>query len=306
MFDGIDRLILPAPRIEPLVALYAGAMGFTVVDDDRTPDAGWQALWGLPDAPVRSVLLAKPRSHGGWIRLVEVPGLDDPPPARRPDRTGPYALDFYLRDPTYTEGLIVQHGWRFRSEAVHYKLPGTEIDVRERMLDQTASGLLHAMVQYRPRGTRCVLGHDDSEDVSEVVAAVFLTDRHAEALAFGREVLGGEQYFTGRFDGPAVERMLRLETGEGFEAAIFRGPRSRNARLEFGRALPGGPEGDPEVPRVIAGVTVPDLDELYRRIADGRHGTVVGPVTVAGETHVGLRSHYGAAFDFTESVTVGT
>lgn len=304
MFDGIDRLILPSRRIEPSLRLYVDAMGFTMVEDDRSPDAGWPTLWGLPTAPTRIVTLAKPNSNGGWIRLVEVPDLDDPAPARRPDRVGPYALDFYLRDPDQAESLIAEHGWGFRSEAVYYKLPGTDLDVRERMLDQTASGLLHALVQYRPRGTRCVIDHDADEDVSEVVAAVFLTDRYTEATAFGRDVLGGQQYFTGRFDGPAVEEMLGLKSGEGFEAALFRGPRSRNARLEFGAALPGGATTSDPVPRVIAGIAVPDLGALHRRIADGTHGEAIGPVTIAGQPHLGLRSRYGAVFDFTQRGTV--
>lgn len=300
MFDGIDELVLPTRSLDSLLGLYADAFGFTVVDDDRAPDPSWQQLWRLPAEPARIVTLGKPNSHGGGIRLAHVPDLAAPTPARRPDRVGAYALDFFLRDPDLVEQALSRAGWGFRSEPVHYHLPGTEIDVRERMLDQTASGLLHALVRYRPRGTRCVLGHDENESVSEVAAAVFLTDRLAEATAFARDVLGAEQYFTGRFDGPAVERMLRLEDGEGLDTALFRGPRSRNARLEFAAALPGGEVTTESMPRAIAAVAVSDLEDLHRRIADGGHGAVIGPRIIEGRRHIGLDSHYGAVFDFTE------
>lgn len=300
MFDGIDYVVLPAADIEPLRRLYVDLFGFTEVDVDDQPDPAWQRLWQLPAPPRRSVTLAKPKSAGGWIRLAEVPGLPAPAPAQRPDRVGPYALDFYLRDADAVEQRIERGGWTFRSPAVHYHLPGTTIPVRERMLNQTHSGLLHALVQYRPRGTRCVIDHDPNEDASEVAAAVFLTDRFEEATAFARDVLGGQQYYTGRFDGPAVEQMLGLEPGEGLEIALFRGPKSRNARLEFGKVFPGGaPDARPDpVPRVIASCGMPDLDALRARLAAGDYGQLTGPITVGGVRHLALASHYGAAFVF--------
>ena len=303
MFDGIDELVLPTHSIDPLLDLYVDIMGFTVLDDESVHGPDWQQIWHLPLPPDRIVTLRKPNSHGGGIRLVSVPGLPAAAPAVRPDRIGPYALDFFLRDPDAVEARMDVAGWAFRSPAVHYHLPGTDIDVRERMLCQTNSGLLHALVQHRPRGTRCVLGHDESEVVSEVATAVFLTDRFTEATAFARDVLGAEEYFTGRFDGPAVERMLDLAPGEGLETALFRGPRSHNARLEFAEILPGSDEVSGMTPRVIATIAVTDLDALHRALADGAHGPVVGPRTIGGRRHVGLASRYGAMFDFVDRVS---
>ncbi|GGM54959.1 hypothetical protein GCM10011608_44830 [Micromonospora sonchi] len=300
MFDGIDHVVLPAADVEPLRRLYVELFGFTEVAVDDDPDPAWQQLWQLPAPPTRSVMLGKPRSAGGWIRLVEVPGLPPASPARRPNRVGPYALDFYLRDADAVEQRIEEGGWEFRTPAVYYNLPGTDIPVRERMLDQPLSGLLHAVVQYRPRGTRCVIDQDRQEDTSEVVAVVFMTDRFEEATAFARDVLGARQYFTGRFDGPAVEQMLGMAPGEGFAAALFRGPGSRNARLEFAEVLPDGEPRTDLVRRVVATCAVPDLDALHTLVKSGDHGETIGPVTVDGVRHLGLASSYGAAFDFFE------
>lgn len=299
MFDGIDHVVLPARDIEPLRQLYVELLGFAEVAVDDGLDPVWQQLWQLPAPPKRSAMLAKPRSAGGWIRLVEVADLPAPSPAQRPDRVGPYALDFYLRDAEAVERRVEEGGWTFRSPAVNYNLPGTTIPVRERMLEQPFSGLLHAFVQYRPRGTRCVIDQDPHEDTSEVVAAVFLTDRLEEATAFARDVLGAQQYFTGTFDGPAVEQLLGMAPGEGLRAALFRGPTSRNARLEFAEVLPGAPSSrmDP-VQRVVAACAVPDLDTLHAQLKTGEHGPVSGPVTVDGVRHLALASRYGAAFDF--------
>lgn len=304
MFDGIDIVTLPAADITPLLDLYEKRYGFTVMGDHPVTDPGWRRVWGLPAPPRRAVLLGKPRSAGGWIRLVEVPGL---PPARlraRPDRVGPLALDFYLRDPDAVEAAIAAAGWGFRSEAVHYPLPGTDVQVRERMLEQPVSGLLHAMVGYRPGQTRCVLGVDAEARASEVVACVFVTDRFAEAKRFAEEVLGARRYFEGRFDHPAVARMLGLAPGEGFAAALFRGPASRNARLEFAQAMPpqeGTPPPDP-VPRVIAGCAMDDLPALERALAGGAHGRSTGILTLRDGDRtvrrIGLVSRYGAAFEF--------
>ncbi|WP_122816858.1 VOC family protein [Nocardioides pantholopis] len=301
MFDGIDELVLPVADAGPLTRLYRDLLGFTELADDTDPDPRLQELWGLPLPPARSVLLGKPRSAGGWIRLVEVPGLPPATPAGRPDRVGPYALDFYLRDADAVEDRVEAGGGRFRTPAVHYPLPGTDLPVRERMLVQPESGLLHAFVQYRPRGTRCVIDHDPAEDTSEVVAAVFLTDDLDGATAFARDVLGGQQYFTGRFDGPGVEQMLDLGPGEGFEAALFRGPRSRNARLEFAAAMPGGTRPPDPVPRVVAVCDVPDLDRLRSLVQDRPgHGELTSELVLDGVRHLGLASAYGARLVFRE------
>lgn len=303
MFDGIDVVTLPAADIDPLLHLYGDLLGF----EDRGPEpvgGSWQEVWGLPRAPSRARLLGKPGSAGGWIRLVEVPGLPTPGLTSRADRQGPLALDFYLRDPEVVERRLEAGGWRFLTEAVHYPLPGTELAVRERMLVQPVSGLLHATVLHRPRQTRCVLDQAPEQDTSEVVACVFVTDQFDRACAFVEEILGGRRYFTGRFDGPAVERMLDLGPGEGFRASLFRGPASRNARLEFAerREADAHTPGSEEWPTVVAGCAVDDLDALAGLLADRTHGISTGVLTVetaAGQEHrLGLRSAYGAAFEF--------
>lgn len=303
MFDGIFEVVLPVPHAEGALTLYRDQMGFRVQEDlayeaDSPRALALQRLWGLPAAVVREVLLHKAGASGGAVRVVEVPGLAAPVPAGRPDRVGPYALDFYLRDAAGVEARLAAGGHEFTAEAVHYDLPGTTLPVRERMLKTPTSGLLHACVQYRPRGTRCVLDHAEHEDTSEVVAVVFLTDRFEEARAFARDVLGGHEYFAGRFDGPAVETMLGLAPGEGFAASLYRGPSSANARLEFGEVLPGGPDPDP-VPRVVARIEVDDLDRVFDALGDGRHGTVIADLVVDGRRHLGLVSHYGAVLDLT-------
>ncbi|MFS3126887.1 hypothetical protein ACLM5J_00620 [Nocardioides sp. Bht2] len=303
MFDGITELALPSSDPRSLVALYRDLMGFVEVDTDDAPDALYGALYGLPAAPVRTILLAKPGSSGGAIRILDVPMLPAASPAGRPDRNGPYALDFYLADPGPVEHAIVNQGWDFVTEPVHYDLPGTSIPVRERMLRQDESGLLHAFVQYRPRGTRCVIDQHPDTKVSEVVAAVFMTADLAGARDFATTVLGGAEYFTGRFDGPAVEQMLALSPGEGFEAALFRGPTSANARLEFAQTIPGGTLAPDPIPRVVAVCDLPDLDVVAAALADGKHGTVSADVVVDGRRQLGLASRYGAHFVLRQSAS---
>jgi len=300
VFDGIDVVTLPAAGIDDLFALYTEGLGFVVVSDRPITDPAVQKLWGLPLPPRREVLLGKPGSEGGWLRLADVPDLPPARPAARPDRDGPYALDFYVQGADEVEARVAALGWRFRSEAQHYLLPGTTVDVRERMLEQPNSGLLHAFVEYRPGQTRCVLGNanNEGECSSEVVAAVFFTSHLREAISFAEQVLGARQYFLGKFDGPAVERVLDLTAGEGFAAALFRGQGFRNARLEFAAKLPHGAPADP-IPRVIAGCAVDDLDPLAAALASGEHGVSTGVCTMAdGSRRLGLVSRYGAAFEF--------
>ncbi|MFA1541876.1 VOC family protein [Actinomadura monticuli] len=300
MFDGIDIVVLPVADTGPLRELYVDLMGFEVVEDGPVRDADVRArLWDLPLPPAESVLLGKPGSRGGWIRLVGVPGLPAPDPAGVPDRPGAYALDFYLRDPAAAEEALEGRGWTFVAGPVDYLLPGTDHPVRERMLDQTRSGLRHAFVQYREGRTRCVLGERPEEDVSEVNAVVFATGDLPGARAFVTDVLGGRVYFSGRFDGPAVERLLGLPAGAGFDAAIARGPASRNARLEFIEHIaPAAPRPPHSYPRVVAGCAVDDLDALAARLAGGGHGRSTGIVETADGPRLGLRSTYGAGFEF--------
>ena len=299
-FDGIRTLVLPVADLGPLQELYIDLLGFHPTGQVDSPDPAWQQLWGLPVAPTRVVSLERPGGTGGGITLVKAPGLPGPEPAGLPDRAGPYALDLYLRGADVVEERLSRAGWGFRSEPVHYALPGTVVPVRERMLEQPWSGLLHALVEYREKGTRCALDDDRHGDVSEVVAAVFLTDRLEEALSFASDVLGGQVYFRGVFEGDAVEELLGLPAGAGLDAGLLRGPASRNARLEFARPTPAaeGLRAPDPVPRVIAGWEVDDLDALVPRLAG--HGTTTGVVTVDGRRHVGLASVYGARFDLVE------
>jgi hypothetical protein len=72
--------------------------------------------------------------------------------------------------------------------------------------------------------------------------------------------------------------MLRYAPGEGLEASLYRGPRSRNARLEFARPVDGAGRPLPLTPRpdrrVQAGLLVQDIDTLLARLGSGEHGVV--------------------------------
>lgn len=308
MFDGIDEVVLPAGDIRPLARLYGDLLGFTEIGGGPvSPSFG--RLWGLPAPPSRDVLLGKPGAAGGSIRLVEVPGL---PPAGEPgppDRCGPYALDFFLRDAVRTERHLESHGVAYRTEAATYMLPGTRIPVHERIFDQPVSGLIHATIQHRPFGTRCVL---DSApvDVSECVALIAVTDDPAGAAAFATGVLGAQRYFAGDFAGPDVMRMLHLHPDDRLPIQLFRGPASRNARLEFATRRGPGPHRDgpgrpaDPVPRAIATCRVSDVDAVAALLHDGAHGPSTGVVTINQDDQptrrLCLRSRYGLVFDLVQ------
>ncbi|MCK5891467.1 MAG: hypothetical protein P1U38_08030 [Aeromicrobium sp.] len=275
MFDGLDLVVLPATDTDRLVDLYAGVMGFTVLDDDADPDRAWDRLLDLP-APVERVRrLAKPGATGGALVLLEVAGLDDVGAPGAPARRGPYALDFFARDSDDLERRLEEAGWTFTSEPVDYSLPGTDIPVRERMLVQGVSGLLHAIVQHRPMGTRSVLGQVEHEQCSEVVAAVCLAPELDAARAFAAEALGGREYLRGDFAGPEVERMLAMHPGEALDGALFRGPTSANARLEFAWRHTATPADPVATPRVVLGLQVEDLHLADSWSAHGTGGEIV-------------------------------
>lgn len=305
MFDGIDEVVLPTSDLVALDRLYRDLLGFTEVGGGPvSPSFG--RLWGLPATPTRDVLLAKPGAAGGAIRLVEVPGLPPAGPPGPPDRCGPYALDFFLRDAVRTERMLEAHGVAFRSAAADYLLPGTDIPVHERIFDQAASGLIHATIQHRPFGTRCVLDAGSGtrpDDVSECVAVIAVTDDPAGAAAFATDVLGATRYFAGDFAGPDVMRMLHLHPADHLPIQLFRGRASRNARLEFATRRGPGRPADP-VPRVIATCRVDDLDHIAARLRDGAHGYSTGAITINQDDRptrrLCLRSRYGLVFDLVE------
>jgi catechol 2,3-dioxygenase-like lactoylglutathione lyase family enzyme len=303
-FDGIDEVVLPTAEPAALVDFYTEVMEFTVASVEDDPDPQLAALWSLPSVPRRTTLLGKPGSAGGWIR-AEVPGLGPPAPAGRPDRNGPFALDFYLRDPVATETAIADR-YAFRAPAAWYPLPGhPDTMVHEGIVDQTHSGIIHATVGYRPRGTRCVLDSDPAADISEVVAVVFSTHKYDEALEFVTTVLGGQPYLTGEFGGDQIERLLHLDPGELLPMTLFRGPRSRNARLEICRArTPQPPRPDEEVPRVTATIALADLDPVAARLAGGEHGNSTGVLEVvqdgATTRRLGIRTIQGLSLDLVE------
>ena len=286
-FDGLDLVVLVVPDAAPLVELYHAGLGFEIEADAPPADEALALLLGLAEDPSRVVHLGRGSGVGGGIVVVECPAAAAAPLTVPRTRRGVYALDFYLRDAAATEQELTDDGWTFTSEAVHYDLPGTAIPVRERMLVQPHSDLLHAMVQHRPGGTRSVLGTDAQGWCSEVVAVVVLTGDLTGARRFAAEALGCEEYFAGTFDGPAMERMLGFEAGEGLEASLFRGPASRNARLEFARPVaPGGeplPLADePTRRRVLPGLLVEDLDATLERLSAHGQVTAVEELTWLG------------------------
>ncbi len=299
MFDGIDIVVLPVADTGPLRELYVDAMGFEVVEAGPVGDPGlWARLWGLPLPPADSVLLGKPGSRGGWIRLVGVPGLPSrtrpaAPTVPAPTRsTSTCATPPPPRKPSES-GVDVRQRPR-RLPPPRHRAPG-----QERMLGQTRSGLRHAFVQYREGRTRCVLGERPEADVSEVNAVVFATGDLPGARTFVTDVLGGRIYFSDRFEGPAIERLLALSPGTGFEAVIARGPTSRNARLEFlQHVAPLAARPPHAYPRVVAGCAMDDLEALATRLAGGEHGTSTGIVETEEGPQLGLRSRYGACFHF--------
>ena len=127
---------------------------------------------------------------------------------------------------------------------------------------------------------------------------------HYALEEFAVDVLGATCYFDDRFEGPAVEELLDLRAGEGFRATLFRGPRSRNARLEFIEALTDEPPRD-VVPRAIATIEVADLELVLDRLGDGRHGSttpVVAPsLDGVVRPRVGVATRYGAHLDLVQA-----
>jgi catechol 2,3-dioxygenase-like lactoylglutathione lyase family enzyme len=300
MFDGIDLVVLPTSHLSELTELYAGVMGFTCAAEDHSPDPAVADLLGLAAAPTALRLLRKPGAQGGAILLAETGGLPALGSPGAPARIGPYALDFYARDASTIAQRLAAAGWSFTSPAVRYSLPGTDIPVGEQMLVQHNSGLLHAIVQHRPCGTRSVLGVDEGEDCSEVVAVVCLTPNLDRARSFATDVLGGQEYFHGAFAGSAVQEMLAMGPGERLDAALFRGPRSRNARLEFAWC-PTATATDPSRPaRLVVGIETADLAGIARRLEQGEHGRLGTPVSadLLGSRRTGqvLSSAYGTTF----------
>lgn len=293
-FDGLDLVVLPATGTDRLASLYVDVMGFELVHEDPDPDPAWTGLLGLSRPAERVVQLMKPGARGGSILLVETPGLPPGGTPGAPARRGPYALDFYVRDSNDIESRLERAGWSFTSEPIHYLLPGTQTPVRERMLVQDVSGLLHAIVQHRPMGTRSILGEDPDQDCSEVVAVVCLTPELDDARRFALEGLGGREYFAGAFEGPEIELMLSMEAGERLDAFLYRGPTSRNARLEFAWR-PSSDPGEPAATlRAVLGLRVDDMTTADGW--DGEFGTA-GPIVRLriGEEHLSARrfdSHY--------------
>jgi catechol 2,3-dioxygenase-like lactoylglutathione lyase family enzyme len=303
-FDGIDEVVLPVADADRVVSFYSDVLEFEVVATEDDPDPAFAGVWSLPSAPRRTVLLGKRGSAGGWIRVVEVAGLQPPVAAGRPDRSGAYAIDFYLRDPEAVEARAAEH-YPSRGTPAEYDLPGHPgTGVHEGFFDQTDSGLAHATVGYRPRGTRCVLDSRDDLTVSEVVAVVFSSVRYEEAVAFVRDVLGGQPYLSEEFGGPQIERLLDLAPGERLPMTLFRGPERRNARLEICHARPPQTRPDDDVPRVTATVRVGDLDAVVAALAGGEHGPSTGVLDVrqdgAVTRRVGIRTVHGLSLDLVQ------
>jgi catechol 2,3-dioxygenase-like lactoylglutathione lyase family enzyme len=257
-FDGVDPVTLCTPEAAQAVALYRDGLGFQVVQDLDWPAEPWRELWKLPEGgDMHVVELRKPRAHGGGIRIVHVPELPPVAGGRLPIQPGAFAWDFYVRDMAEAVERIKDLGWTFRSEPQRYPLFGQNFEVNEVMLEGP-QGLLHALVEYIPGQHRCVLGVDENEDTSELIALVVVVtevDAPREAMVSG---LGADVAMDETFSGSEVERLLSLPSGSAFRMVLMRGPSRRSARFELLESI-GGASTNPGIPHVIAPMPVPDL-----------------------------------------------
>ena len=260
VFDGIDPVTLCTPEAAQAVALYRDGLGFEVISESVWPARPWRQVWKLPVGPdLQVVELGKPRAHGGGIRIVSVPELPVVHGGRLPNQPGPYAWDFYVRNMQTTVKRIKDLGWTFRSEPQKYPLFGQDFEVTEVMLEGP-QGLLHALVEYIPGQHRCVLGVDDSEETSEMIALVVVVDSVDAPRAAMVEGLGADIAMDETFSGAEVERLLDLPPDSAFQMVLMRGPSRRSARFELLESI-GGSTLSSDIPHVIAPMPFADLDE---------------------------------------------
>lgn len=285
-FDGVDPVTLCTPEAFEAVSLYRDGLGFQVTRDSMWPATPWRRLWNLPDgADLHVVELSKPRAHGGGIRIVSVPELPIVSGGRLPNQLGPYAWDFYVRDMAAAVQRIQDLGWTFRSEPQRYPLFGQDFEVTEVMLEGP-QGLLHALVEYIPNQHRCVLGVDETEETSEVIALVVVVADIAHPRAAMVDGLGADVAMDETFAGPEVERLLDLPVGSEFRMVLLRGPSRRSARFELLESI-GGASQSSAIPHVIAPMPMPNLSDAISALRS--HGVEVpnqvetgaGEVTVA-------------------------
>jgi catechol 2,3-dioxygenase-like lactoylglutathione lyase family enzyme len=257
-FDGIDPITLCTPEAESAVSLYRDGLGFQVTQESVLPAIPWRELWNLPDGgDLLMTELRKPQAHGGGIRIVRVPELPVLTGNRLPNQPGPYAWDFYVRDMDAVVARIESMGWTFRSKPQRYPLFGQDFEVLEVMLEGP-QGLLHALVEYIPGQHRCVLGVDETENVSEVIALVVVVDdiqTPREAMVAG---LGADIAMDETFSGPKIEKLLNLPVGSQFRMTLMRGPSRRSARFELLESI-GGEGSVSAVPHVVASLPVTEL-----------------------------------------------
>ncbi len=286
VFDGVDPVTLCTPDAAQAIALYRDGLGFQVVSESVWPAQPWRQVWKLPPGPdLQVVELGKPRAHGGGIRIVSVPELPVVHGGRLPNQPGPYAWDFYVRDMQVCVQRIKDLGWAFRSEPQKYPLFGQDFDVTEVMLEGP-QGLLHALVEYIPGQHRCVLGIDDSEETSEMIALVVVVDSIDAPRAAMIEGLGADIAMDETFAGPEVERLLDLPPGSAFQMVLMRGPSRRSARFELLESIGGEPVSS-GIPHVIAPMPFANLDKAigalrtFDVVVSDPVATVRGPVATA-------------------------
>lgn len=91
-----------------------------------------------------------------------------------------------------------------------------------------------------------------------------------------------------------------MERGERLDAALFRGPRSRNARLEFAWRPTAEAVAPSDPDRVVIGIETDDLAGLEQRLDGDGHGQLGARVDadLFGRRRTGrvLVSAYGATF----------
>jgi catechol 2,3-dioxygenase-like lactoylglutathione lyase family enzyme len=234
-FVAVEEVVVPVADdagTAAAVRFYVDVLRFEVTEE-TTIEAGEQL--GITGGPApsagRSTTLRKTGATGGGLRVVSWESRRDPERHPTVHDAGPFAFTLFARGLRERLDEAAEAGFA-HSGAHSYRLHGQDFTVTESLVAGPA-GVNIALVEFQPDHHRCVLGSRPEELVSEIATAGLVVDDLEAALAVHRDALGATVYFDRVMDGPAVERMSKLDPGGTMRVAFLRGQARANARVEL-------------------------------------------------------------------------
>lgn len=184
----IQEFVVVTSDIDLMLPAFTNVLKWKVKSDGLA-DKTVALSWGLPvDTPIREVLVGNNSSDYGFVRLVEITGVEQElirPGARWWDTGGMLNINVLVKDSEATINGLRELGWYARALPEHYEWPGNVKGVSMIMI-----GPDDLMLSFQERQSPPLSGWPSFEGATHIEVGYERADDPVAWTTFYKDVIG--------------------------------------------------------------------------------------------------------------------